>query len=104
MIRKAFRLRGTPIQSLCTECCLLLRDALGFFLSEAFKEAVSGGVVAGQSYPTMGAPKRKVIDLAAKIVRTGGRTILKVAQAFWDRLNLPVVWQGSGCQPKICWE
>jgi hypothetical protein len=99
---KDFGFEELPFKRFAPNAAFYYVMLMAFFLSEAFKEDVLGSVVPVQSYPTT--LRRKVIDCAAKIVRTGGRTILKVTQAVWDRLNLPVMWQRSGCPPKICWE
>ena len=75
---------------------------LAFFLSQAYKEDVLSGVAPAHAYPTT--LRRRTIDFAAKIVRHGGKTTLKVTQVVWDRLNLPVIWERSGAPPQICWE
>jgi hypothetical protein len=67
---------------------------LAFFLFECFKEDVCDEVVPVVAYPNT--VRRKVIDVAAKIVRSGGKTILKMTQAAWNELNLPRLWERSG--------
>lgn len=99
---KDFGFEELPFKRFTPNAALYYVMLLAFFLSEAFKEDVLGGVVPVEAYPTT--LRRKAIDFAAKIVRTGGRTIFKVTQTVWDRLNLPVVWKRSGSPPKICWE
>jgi hypothetical protein len=47
--------------------------------------------------------RRKAIDFAAKIVRTGGRTILKVTQATWNELQIPKLWELSRSPPLFVW-
>ncbi len=73
--------------------CMLM----AFFLYEAFKEDVCKEVVPLTAYATT--LRRKVIDIAAKIVRTGGKTILKVTRATWEHINIEQLWRRSGNPP-----
>jgi hypothetical protein len=41
--------------------------------------------------------------LAAKIVRTLGRIVLKVTAAIWDRLQVEELWARSGDPPRFAW-
>ena len=74
---------------------------VAFTLYEAFKEDVTAPVVPVTAYPTT--LRRTLIDIAAKIVRTGGQTILKVTQAAWRRLRIADLWRRSGCPPRFAW-
>ena len=47
--------------------------------------------------------RRRVIDIAAKIVRHGGRVVLKVTAATFEALNFEVLWQRSASPPGYCW-
>ena len=64
---------------------------IAFFLFETFKEDVLHEVIPITSYATT--VRRQVIDIAAKIVKTGRTITLKVSQAIMDRLQLTVLWQ-----------
>jgi len=72
-----------------------------FFLYECFKEDVCGEVVPLEAYPTT--LRRKVIDVAAKIVRTSGKIILKVAAAAWDFLSFDKLWDKCAHPLVFCW-
>ncbi|MBI3090675.1 MAG: transposase [Candidatus Tectomicrobia bacterium] len=74
---------------------------LAFALSEAFKEDVTAPVVPVTAYPTT--LRRTLIDIAAKIVRRGGRIILKVTPAAWQRLRIADLWRRSGSPPRFAW-
>lgn len=74
---------------------------VSFFLFECFKEDVSAGILPVTAYPTRF--RRTIIDFAAKIVRHGGKTILKVTQAVHSRLNLDVLWQRATSPPVFAW-
>ncbi|KJU81684.1 hypothetical protein MBAV_006122, partial [Candidatus Magnetobacterium bavaricum] len=54
-------------------------------------EDVLAGVIPTESYPST--VRRKVIDFAAKIVKTGGVIIVKVAKAAMDIFKLEKVWE-----------
>ncbi len=74
---------------------------IAFFLFETFKEDVLHEVIPVTSYATT--VRRQVLDIAAKIVKTGHNIILKVSQAIMDRLRLDLLWQK--CQnppPMLC--
>ena len=74
---------------------------VAFFLLESFKEDVTVSVLPITPYATP--LRRKAIDFAAKIVRTGGRTILKVTQATWNELQIPKLWELSRAPPRFSW-
>jgi hypothetical protein len=61
-----------------------------FFLFETFKEDNLKDILPIVSYATT--IRRKLIDIAAKVVRTGGECILKVPTAVMERLNLATLW------------
>ena len=70
---------------------------LAFFLFEAFKEDVCSGIVHVAAYATT--VRRTLIDIAAKIVATSGKIILKVTAATWHNLAFDVLWERSGSPP-----
>jgi hypothetical protein len=84
---------------LCSQRCLLLTMLTAFFLFEAFKEDVCADVVGLGAYAIT--VRRKIIDIAAKIVRRGGQVILKVTEATYKRLNLAHMWQRSNSPPRF---
>ena len=72
---------------------------VAFFLFETFKEDVCNEVVPLVSYPTT--VRRRLFDQAGKIVRHAGEVALKVTQALWDQLKLPVLWKKAHTPPHI---
>jgi hypothetical protein len=74
---------------------------LAFFLYETFKKDVCSEVLPVVSYATTF--RRRIIDIAAKIVRTSGKTILKVTSTTWKQLTLDVLWAKSGDPPQCVW-
>ncbi len=75
--------------------CMLI----AFFLFETFKHDVLSDVIPVTSYATT--VRRQLVDIAAKIVRTGHRRILKVSQAVMDRLQLGRLWQKCQNPPPL---
>jgi hypothetical protein len=74
---------------------------VAFFLMETFKEDVGRNVIKLTSYATR--LRRRLIDFAAKIVRTGGRIILKVTESTYAALNLNVLWERANSPPRFTW-
>jgi len=98
---KEFGSEALPFKRFAPNAAFYYTMAVAFFLYEAFKEDVTDPVVPIPSYATT--LRRKVIDFAAKMVRTGGRTILKVTQATWNELQIPRLWALSRSPPPFAW-
>ena len=49
------------------------------------------------------APRRRLIDVAAKIVRHAGQIILKVAAAAMEQLRFAALWTRSSTPPQFAW-
>jgi hypothetical protein len=47
--------------------------------------------------------RRRVIDIAAKVVRHAGKITLKVTTATWKGVNFGELWQRSGAPPSFAW-
>ena len=75
--------------------CMLIT----FFLSETFKEDVLRDVVSVKSYATT--VRRKVLDIAAKVVKTGREVILKVSESVYKDLRMELLWQLCQSPPPI---
>ena len=68
-----------------------LFQVIGHFMLECFRKDVAITLLPTRSYPNT--IRRKVIDFAAKIVRSGGRTILKVSKSTWEELKIEYLWE-----------
>jgi hypothetical protein len=75
---------------------------VAYDLYEAFKEDVSFEVIPIGSYATTF--RRKLIDVAGKIVRTGGKIILKIAGASYKRLKFEKMWVLANQSPAVALE
>ena len=69
--------------------CMLI----AFFLFETFKEDVLQEVVPIGSYATT--VRRKVLDFAAKIVKTAGQIVLKVTESTMKDVKFMKLWERS---------
>jgi hypothetical protein len=74
---------------------------VAFLLYEAFKEDVCSEAIPIESYPTT--LRRKVLDIAGKIVRTSGKIILKITEVVWTCLHFEKLWNRSAHPPVFCW-
>ena len=72
---------------------------VGHFLLEYFKEDVSAPVMAVSSYANT--VRRRLIDIAGKIVSHSGETILKISKACFETLRFPVLFRRCQIAPVI---
>jgi len=98
---KDFGFEELPFKCLVPNAAFYYTMLTAFFLFEAFKEDVCADVVGVGAYATT--VRRRIIDIAAKIVRHGGQVILKVTEATYKKLNLAHIWQRSNSPPRFCW-
>lgn len=98
---KEFASETLPFQSFSANSAFYARVLLAFFLFESFKEDVAAPVVPVTAYATR--VRRTLIDFAGKLVRTGGRVILKVTRATFGQLKLDELWARSASPPRFVW-
>jgi len=72
---------------------------VGHFLLESFKEDVSTPVIDAGAYANT--VRRKLIDIAGKIVSHGGKIILKFTSVCFDNLRLPELFERCNVAPAI---
>lgn len=72
---------------------------VGHFLLESFKEDVSAPVLSVGSYAST--VRRRLIDIAGKIVSHSGETILKVSRTCLENLRLPELFNRCHTAPVI---
>ena len=99
---KNFGFQELPFKRFAPNTAVYYLMLLSFFLFECFKADVLSDVVSVNAYATT--VRRKIIDIAGKIVKTGGKIILKVAASAWEVLKLEELWRKSGDPPKISWD
>jgi len=88
---KDFGFEQLPFKRFGPNSALYYCMLIGFLLFESFKQDVSKDVIAVTSYATT--VRRKLIDIAAKIVTTGNKIILKVSRAVMDTLQFETLWK-----------
>ncbi len=98
---KDFGFEQLPFKRFAHNAAFYYTMLTAFFLYECFKQDVCAEVVEIGAYATT--VRRKVIDIAAKIVRHGGRVVLKVTVATWMGLGFAGLWEKSGAPPKFAW-
>ena len=73
---------------------------LGHFLLESFKEDVVSSAVPIGAYATT--VRRRLIDIAGKIVSHSGKIILKVSAACFENLRIPELFRRCRYAPALC--
>jgi hypothetical protein len=98
---KDFGFEELPFLRFAPNAALYYTMVVAFFLFECFKEDVCGEVIPVAAYATT--VRRRLIDVAAKIVRHAGQIILKVAAAAMEQLQFAALWAKSGAPPRFAW-
>jgi hypothetical protein len=102
LIHRAFKDFGheeLPFKKFAPNAAYYYCMVLAFFLFESFKEDVCSEIIPLAAYATT--VRRKLIDCAAKIVKTAHTIILKVTSATWKNLKFDVLWKRSGSPPRF---
>ncbi|MCP3680557.1 MAG: IS1380 family transposase [Gammaproteobacteria bacterium] len=94
---KDFGFEELPFKRFAANSAFYYCMVISFFLFETFKEDVLEEVIPIASYATT--VRRKALDFAAKIVKTGRGTILRVTQTVMDTLRFKDIWKR--CQNPI---
>ncbi|MCF8052882.1 MAG: transposase, partial [Desulfobacterales bacterium] len=98
---KDFGFEQMPFKRFAPNAAFYYTMLVSFFLYEAFKQDVCAPAVKPVCYATT--LRRRVIDIAAKIVRHAGRVVLKITAATSEQLNFALLWQKSASPPRYCW-
>jgi hypothetical protein len=87
---KDFGFEQLPFQGFVTNAAFYYMMMLAFVLFELFKKRVCASVIQTTAYAS--SLRRRLIDIAVKIVRHAGRVILKVPRAVHEQLNFERLW------------
>lgn len=98
---KDFGFEQMPFKRFPSNATFYYTMLVSFFLFETFKQDVCAPVVAPVCYATT--LRRRIIDIAAKIVRHSGRVVLKITAATSEQLNFSLLWTRSMSPPRYCW-
>jgi len=91
---KDFRDEELPFKRFHQNAAFYYTMLIGFFLYETFKEDVCSPILTVGSYATT--LRRKILDVAGKIVRHAGKITLKVTMSTWQSLDFYQLWIRSG--------
>lgn len=119
LVNRAFKEFGTehvPFKRFASNAAYYYLMVIGFFLSETFKQDMdSPGCMASNNgasrcdqlvipvtwYPTTF--RRRCLDIAGKIVKTAGRTVLKITATAQANLQFQELWTRSVAIPPIAY-
>ena len=87
---KDFGFEQLPFKRFAANSAFYYCMLIAFLLFESFKQDVLKEVIPVTSYATT--VRRKFIDIAAKIVTTGNKIILKVSRTVMETLQLATLW------------
>ncbi len=96
---KEFGTEKLPFKRFGPNCAYYYCMLISFFIFESYKRDVLHDMVSPLSYANT--VRRKAIDFAAKIVRSGRRVVMKVQRAVLDYLQLDELWRRCGCAVPI---
>lgn len=98
---KDFGFEQLPFQNFDPNAAMYYTMLLGFFLFETFKEDVSNLVIPISATPTT--LRRKLVDIAGKIVKTSKQIKLKVTVAVMESMNFKDLWERCANAPRLLW-
>ncbi|MGQ9636092.1 MAG: IS1380 family transposase [Bryobacteraceae bacterium] len=99
---KDFGSETLPFKRFESNAAFYYTMVMAFNLFESFKEDVVSDVIPVASYATT--VRRKLFDIAGKIVRKGRSTILRIAEAAWARLGFAALWHRANQAPVVALE
>ena len=99
---KDFGFEQLPFKRFSHNAAFYYTMIIAFFLYEAFKLDVCSPVVKTSAYATT--VRRKLIDVAAKVIRHSGKIILKVTAATFQALDFLQLWGKSSAAPRFVWQ
>ena len=100
---KDFASQTLPFKRFPANAAFYYTMLVAFFLYESFmpEEDVCHPVVPLNCYATT--LRRRLLDVAGKIVSHGGRILLKVTTATWEQLQIRRLWEKSDNPPAFGW-
>jgi hypothetical protein len=102
LVNRAFKEFGTehvPFKRFASNAAYYYLMVIGFFLFETFKQDMDSPIIPVTWYPTTF--RRRCLDIAGKIVRTAGRTVLKITATAQRNLQFHELWKRSVAIPPI---
>jgi hypothetical protein len=92
---KDFGSEQLPFKRFSSNAGFYYMMVISFFLFESFKYDINCEIIPLQWYATTF--RRRCLDIAGKIVRTGRQVIMKIAYSAYQMLRFDVLWEKSIC-------
>jgi hypothetical protein len=92
---KDFGCEQLPFKRFSSNAAFYNMMIISFFLYESFKYDIDCETIPLQWYATTF--RRRCLDIAGKIVRTGRQVIMKIAHSAYQFLRFDVLWEKSIC-------
>jgi len=102
LVHRALKEFGTermPFERFESNAVFYYMMLIAFFLYEAFKRDVAGKVIDIGCYAETF--RRRIIDIGAKIVKSGREVIVKIHEAIYKQLRIGYLWMKSNTAPPI---
>ncbi len=96
---KDFGFEKMPFKRFCQNTALYYCMLISFFLYECFKKDVTADVIPITAYATTF--RRKIVDIAAKVIHSGGEITLKISQWAMESLNFALLWEKCQNSPTL---
>lgn len=93
---KEFGTEKMPFKNFYSNAAYYYMMIIGVNAYEAYKRELGADIVSEGIYPDTF--RRRFIDIAAKVVHTGGEVILKVTKWVWKHLTFEKLWKRA-CSP-----
>ena len=101
---KDFGTEKLPFKSFAANAVFYYLMLIAFFLFSAFRKDVAKGIIDKSIIDENSHAKtfrRKLIDIAGKIIHKSGKIILKVASYIYEKLNIYDLWKRCNNAPGI---
>ncbi len=98
---KNFAFEALPFQRFAPNAAYYYTMVVSHFLYECFKADTCEAILPLETYASTF--RRKVIDIASKIVRKSGEIWIKFTQATWNDLQLDILWDRCKNPPQFVW-
>ena len=98
---KDFGFEELPFKRFAPNAAFYYAMLTAFFLFEAFKEDVSAPVIPVTAFPTT--LRRKLVDVAAKVVSHAGKLVLKLTATAMESLHFKELWERSLSVQRFAW-
>ena len=102
LVNRAFKEFGTehlPFKRFASNAANYYLMVIGFCLFETFKQDMDSPVIPVTWYPTTF--RHRCLDIAGKIVRTAGRTVLKITASAHRNVQFAELWKRNVAIPLI---